>query len=238
MNAEKTLDVLRRLGLSDYEARAYVALLTMGQLTPAEVSSAANIPYTKTYEVMRRLERKGWVVVVSKSPLIYAPVKPEEVLAKLKRDFDAVLQEALGALKSLEREGAGTALMGLYVLRSFEALRRVARSIASESEEILALISDPRLVEELNPILPGKVVKGVLEEGVPKPGVGEWRKARVLLPLDLLIVDREKVLFHFGLLSLHGSLSGVLVSDREIAEAAARYFERIWEMSETLDLPG
>ncbi|MEM4639645.1 MAG: hypothetical protein QXT93_07215, partial [Thermofilum sp.] len=71
-----------------------------------------------------------------------------------------------------------------------------------------------------------------------KPGVGEWRKARVLLPLDLLIVDREKVLFHFGLLSLHGSLSGVLVSDREIAEAAARYFERIWEMSETLDLPG
>ncbi|MEM3964521.1 MAG: helix-turn-helix domain-containing protein [Thermofilaceae archaeon] len=229
MNTEKTLDVLRKLGLSDYEARAYVALLAMGQLTPAEVSSAANIPYTKTYEVMRRLERKGWVVLISRSPLIYAPVKPEEALAKLKHDFNTVLEEALNTLKSLEQEGGGAALTGLYILRSFEALKRVARSIVSEAEEILALISDPRLAEELNPVLSGKVVRGALEESIPKPGFGEWKRIRFLLPLDLLIVDREKVLFHFRLLSSQGSLSGVLVSGREIAEATIRYFERIWE---------
>lgn len=229
VNTEKTLDVLRKLGLSDYEARAYVALLAMGQLTPAEVSSAANIPYTKTYEVMRRLERKGWVVLISRSPLIYAPVKPEEALAKLKHDFNTVLEEALNTLKSLEQEGGGAALTGLYILRSFEALKRVARSIVSEAEEILALISDPRLAEELNPVLSGKVVRGALEESIPKPGFGEWKRIRFLLPLDLLIVDREKVLFHFRLLSSQGSLSGVLVSGREIAEATIRYFERIWE---------
>lgn len=231
---ERALDTLRKLGLSDYEARAYVALLTMGQLTPAEVSGAANIPYTKTYEVLRRLERKGWVVAVSRTPLVYAPLKPDEALASVRRHFDEVLQEALTILKALEEEGGGAALMGLYVLRSFESLKRVARNIVSEAGEILALVSCPELLEELSAFLPGRTVRGVLEAGMKPPEYGEWRRMSVLLPLDLMIVNREKVLFHFGLLSTHGGLSGVLVSDREIAEAAVRYFEKAWELAEEL----
>lgn len=234
MNVERAIDPLRRLGLSDYEARAYVTLLTMGQLTPAEVSSAAQIPYTKVYEVLRRLEGKGWVAAVSRSPLTYAPVKPEKALASVKRRFEEILSEAEATLRTLEQEGGGTALGGLYVLRSFEALKRVARSIVSSAREVLVMIADQRLLDELAPILAGRTVRGVVEASAQPPESGEWRRARILLPLDMLISDRERLLLHFSILDPHGGLSGVLVSDQEIAEAAGRYFEKIWELVEQL----
>ena len=228
MNVERAIVSLRKLGLSDYEARAYAALLAMGRLTPAEVSSAANIPYTKTYEVLRRLEQKGWVVVASRSPLVYAPVKPEEVLSKLKREFDEVINEAAAALKTLEEEGGGVALAGVYVLRSFEALKRAIRIVAAHADEILAMVSNQQILEELTPFLLGKKVRGVLEAGTSPPGYGEWKHAKILLALDMIIADREKLLLHFSLLSRHGGLSGVLVTDKDVAETAASYFERIW----------
>ena len=231
MNAERALASLRRLGLSDYEARAYTALLAVGQLTPAEVSRAANIPYTKVYEVLRRLERKGWVLAVSRSPLVYAPVRPEEALSRLRREFEGVLSEAAAALRALEEEGAGVALAGVYVLRSFEALARAARGLAADAGELLVVASDPRLLGVLEPLLPGKRVRGLLEAGIQPPGHGEWRRAQILLALDMVVADREKLLLHFGLLSRRGGLSGVLVSDGEIAGAAASYFERMWEIA-------
>jgi hypothetical protein len=45
----------------------------------------------------------------------------------------------------------------------------------------------------------------------------------------MVIGDRAKLVLHFGLLSPHGGPSGVLVLDEEVARAASKYFERIWE---------
>jgi sugar-specific transcriptional regulator TrmB len=53
--------VLRELGLTGYETRSYLALLEKGALTASQVSENAEVPYSKVYETLTSLERKGWI---------------------------------------------------------------------------------------------------------------------------------------------------------------------------------
>jgi sugar-specific transcriptional regulator TrmB len=58
--AETTfLDNLKKLGLSDYEARGYLALMERKSLTATEISAVSGIPRTKVYDVSESLMKKG-----------------------------------------------------------------------------------------------------------------------------------------------------------------------------------
>lgn len=53
------VDNLKRLGLSDYEVRAYLALLERKSLTATEIATVSGIPRTKVYDVTEYLMKKG-----------------------------------------------------------------------------------------------------------------------------------------------------------------------------------
>jgi len=76
--------VLRELGLTDYETRAYLSLLERGMLTASHVSEIANVPYSKVYETLTSLERKGWIETDQGRPSRYYPKAPSEALATAK----------------------------------------------------------------------------------------------------------------------------------------------------------
>jgi Mn-dependent DtxR family transcriptional regulator len=65
--------VLREMGLTDYETRAYLALLEKGVLTASQISEEANVPYSKVYETLTSLERKGWIEMERGRPGRYYP---------------------------------------------------------------------------------------------------------------------------------------------------------------------
>jgi sugar-specific transcriptional regulator TrmB len=78
--SQKTLESLQRLGMSDYEIKAYVSLLQYGAQTAAEVSRFSTVPYSKVYEVLGRLESKGWVESDVSRPSRYFPKPPDVAL--------------------------------------------------------------------------------------------------------------------------------------------------------------
>ena len=80
--------VLRELGLTDYETRAYLALLQGGVLTASQVSENADVPYSKVYETLTSLERKGWIETEKGRPSRYYPKMPSEALATAKMKLD------------------------------------------------------------------------------------------------------------------------------------------------------
>lgn len=84
-DARKTL---KELGLTDYETRAYVALLERGVLTASEVSENSGVPYSKVYETLTSLERKGWIETEKGRPRRYYPKAPSEALAMAKLQQD------------------------------------------------------------------------------------------------------------------------------------------------------
>jgi sugar-specific transcriptional regulator TrmB len=76
--------VLKELGLTDYETRSYLALLERGVLTASQVSENSEVPYSKIYETLTSLERKGWIETEHGRPARYYPKAPSEALATMK----------------------------------------------------------------------------------------------------------------------------------------------------------
>ncbi len=79
---------LKELGLTNYETRAYIALLERGVLTASEVSEDSGVPYSKIYETLTSLERKGWIETEHSRPGRYYPKAPSEALAMAKLQLD------------------------------------------------------------------------------------------------------------------------------------------------------
>ena len=61
--SSEILDILRRLGLSKYEANAYVALVGLSTGTATEIANMAGIPETSAYRALNGLVQKGFAEV-------------------------------------------------------------------------------------------------------------------------------------------------------------------------------
>jgi sugar-specific transcriptional regulator TrmB len=85
---------LRDLGLSEYEARAYRALLETGPTTAKELSRASDVPMGRIYDVLNSLETHNLVRSQTASrPKKYVGVEPEAALDRLLEDKKRDLRE-------------------------------------------------------------------------------------------------------------------------------------------------
>ncbi len=93
------------LGLTDYEAKAYLALLREGALTGYAVAKAGGVPTSKSYEAVEGLARKGGAVVLPGEPVRYAAVPADSLLAQAQRrhaDALAALRDTLAEMGAHE----------------------------------------------------------------------------------------------------------------------------------------
>lgn len=80
---------LRDFGLSEYAARAYLALLDLGLTEARDVSSLSRVPTSKIYHILDQLHEKGLAHILPEFPKKYAPVPFEEYLDKIQREHAA-----------------------------------------------------------------------------------------------------------------------------------------------------
>jgi len=91
------LGKIKDFGLNSYEAKLWVALLSRGVSTAGELSDIANVPRSRTYDVLESLEKKGFTIMKLGKPIKYIAVKPDEVVERLKKHIqeDAVQKSTL-----------------------------------------------------------------------------------------------------------------------------------------------
>jgi sugar-specific transcriptional regulator TrmB len=93
---------LRDLGLSEYEARAYRALLRTGPTTAKELSRASEVPMGRIYDVLNGLEQYGLVRSQAASrPKKYVGVEPDAALDRLLDDKRRELAEKVEQYESI-----------------------------------------------------------------------------------------------------------------------------------------
>lgn len=95
------LAALIRLGFSQYEAQAYCALLRQSPLNGHEVGKQSQVPPSKIYETLQRLETKGAILVHRSEPVRYAAMPYREVLGSIQRRFESDLTLVDASLSSL-----------------------------------------------------------------------------------------------------------------------------------------
>ncbi len=99
------LNRIKDFGLNSYEAKLWTALLSRGISTAGELSDIANVPRSRSYDVLESLERKGFIVMKIGKPIKYIAVHPEEVVERVKKKIkeDAETQsDMMDTLKKSE----------------------------------------------------------------------------------------------------------------------------------------
>ena len=111
------LSKLKDFGLNSYEAKLWTALLSRGVATAGELSDIANVPRSRSYDVLESLERKGFVVMKLGKPIKYIAIPPAEVVDRVKKnvkeDADKQIKfiekikntEVMGELNLLHKQG-------------------------------------------------------------------------------------------------------------------------------------
>lgn len=97
MPAEDVVEQLRRIGMSGYEAKVYLAMLAAGApLNGYELAKQSGVPRSTVYETVGKLVARGsaFEVNVPDSGTAYLPLPVESLLARVRREVDG----ALGAL--------------------------------------------------------------------------------------------------------------------------------------------
>jgi molybdopterin-guanine dinucleotide biosynthesis protein A len=85
--------LLQGIGLTEYEGRVYVALISLGKARAKEISEITSIAYPKVYDVLASLKQKGFVEEELGRPKIYRPVNPSRAI----RNY---VEERVSLLKS------------------------------------------------------------------------------------------------------------------------------------------
>mgnify|MGYP000956214185 CR=1 FL=1 len=89
---------LKEFGLTDYETRAFIALITNGISSAKELSDRTKMPYSRIYDVLVNLENLGWVKVLSGRPMKYKSERPAIVAKLAKKQIEEKYQRIEQAL--------------------------------------------------------------------------------------------------------------------------------------------
>jgi len=95
------VESLRDLGLTEYEAKVYTALVKLRSGTASDIHLVSGIPRSAVYGALNRLEERGIVEIQSSKPMRYRAVPPETALEKLKDYFVCESENALISLKEI-----------------------------------------------------------------------------------------------------------------------------------------
>ena len=137
----KPYALLQELGFGEYEAKAYVALLGVGQSTGYEVAKAAAIPRPNVYAVLDRLVARGAAQRFDTAGGVrYAATPASRMLRRLEQKHQRTLAAAREGLATLVQPDEAAPA---FTLRSEAELLERARAGIDAAREALLLSIRP-----------------------------------------------------------------------------------------------
>ncbi|MEM7821605.1 MAG: helix-turn-helix domain-containing protein [Candidatus Aenigmatarchaeota archaeon] len=208
----KVFDALKGIGLNLYERRLWVALLARGTSTAGELSEIANVPRSRTYDVLQSLAEKGFVIVQTAKPIKYVAVKPEEALERAKKKIEEKLKETIERIDELKESPIIRELNSIYsqgmklispeeitgALKGRYSFRQQMETMFRDAEKHINIVTTP---EGLNELFENHFdsLKKAKEKGVDikiattgKEGASEALKALGSVA-DIKVVDEREV---------------------------------------------
>lgn len=92
----KELEILKKMGLAEYESKIVIALLRLGPATVKDIFRECNVPKNKIYESLNSLNNKGIVDSL--------PTTPKKYLIKNNKFYDSLIKEKEEEIKLLKKE--------------------------------------------------------------------------------------------------------------------------------------
>lgn len=149
---------LMELGFTEYEARAYIALLEANPVTAYEAAKNAGIPTSKIYEVLDRLETKGIVQAFEEGDRRkFVPLEAGQFL-----DAQSVrLSGTIGDLRAgLESIGNKQPVSLVWNVRDYRSLSDYLKTIIDSAKTNLLVSAWPEEIAAISDWLKAAVARG------------------------------------------------------------------------------
>ncbi len=139
---ERTKKALRDFGLTEYEVKAYVSLVEGGSMPASELSKVASVPYSKVYEILGNLERKGWIESEQGRPSKYYAKSPSTALESSRMRMENTLKvsqgDAMEELQPLYEKKGLQERPDIWIVRGQNnILDKIRESLARTRKELL-----------------------------------------------------------------------------------------------------
>lgn len=210
MLSDKARRAMESLGLTDYEIKVYISLLNEGTMTAQELSKKSGVPYSKIYEVVGRLEEKGWLESDSGRPTKFYPKSPSTALEAMRMRIESQVKEnestIVQELMSLYEKSGVKEKPEIWVLRGLYNIAAKVKEIIQNCDKEL-LVALPAAAESVaKPLQP--TLRDLHERGV---------KITVLAS-ESATMDTVKALSRIGEVRLKNSMfgGGVISDERQV----------------------
>ena len=132
---EAVLRELRALGTNEYESRAYLALLELGNATAYEIGKASGIPLSRSYEVARALVTKGLALTQPDKVPRYRAIAVAEAIGRRRDAMAAELAQLALSLDGYLSARDGEDDDRVWVARGHSAVLDRIRSLINEGRD-------------------------------------------------------------------------------------------------------
>jgi len=254
----KTISALQKLGLTLYGAKVYTALVSTGPTDATRLAQEAEVPRTKIYETLKRLEEEKWVIVEKGRPSIYTPVYPRDIIEDRKASLYSEIDEVSGRLamaydRQMEEENPKVWLiqgMDNIITKTGEMIGRAKHDV-----KLLGSLYSPREIEPLKKQIMAARQRGVEVRIITRPknrsSEGEVDIIKSLLPVtpdvkksnspyikNVIVDDRELLIMYSRVSEGVTDVDNVVaiwVSNASVASYMASNFNLMWNAKKPID---
>jgi HTH-type transcriptional regulator, sugar sensing transcriptional regulator len=253
---------LQDVGLSEYESSAYLSLLEHGVSTAKQVGSAADIPYSRVYDVLESLQSAGLVKVQPGRPKKYGPVPPETALDNVKQRKQAELESELASIEKagdlfLDAYNDDTGgypiydeidIFWSYVGKS-DILNRGGEMTENADDRVYKITTENslrRIVTQHNDILRRKSEEGISIKIISTVSdlpdayiedISEWGELRHLSDIGgrLYTYDDDRLVLAFKNDSRERYVA-ISIENQQMVQTAYLIFDRLWDVAEPVSM--
>jgi len=150
--SDQTQKSLEEIGLAGYEIKAFTTLIKTGELTASNLSQQCGVAYSRIYDVLAELEKKGWVGSDKSRPTKYFAKSPNSALQttkqRIEENFAKNEKIILGDLNPIYKKSGTAERPDIWVLTgTMNIATKIFEMIETCREEVLIAI--PKAGEEL-----------------------------------------------------------------------------------------
>ncbi len=245
---DRTRKALKDFGLTEYEVKAYISLVEGGSMPASMLSKVASVPYSKVYEVLGNLERKGWIESEQGRPSKYYAKSPSTALESSRMRMENVLKvsqgDAMEELQPLYEKKGLQERPDIWIVRGQNnILDKIRESIGRTRKELLVampVVPDPivAMAEPLVRLMRDKGIKVsiMIPQATSRDTVKRLRElAEVRLREQMfgggIISDNNQIILLLGEEPEKGLTLAISSDHPGLVKFAKNYFEYLWDNS-------
>ncbi|GMQ65221.1 TrmB family transcriptional regulator [Vallitalea maricola] len=159
------IEDMKKLGLSEYEVKAYLNLLEEYPVNGYVLSKNSGIPRSRIYEVLDSLKNKQIVFEqVEDNTTQYYPLEPKLLIGKLKNNFDDILNNVDKYTKKVYYEQQKD--NKLLVIKGRDKIIDFVSTLISQANKRIAVSIWEEEINDMRAMLDAAIKRGVNVKGI------------------------------------------------------------------------